>query len=400
MGKRPLAIVACVAVTLGACRKPPIVVVVRQPGTIDPHFGQIVVRVPDDDGNAVVKVNGERARRDPGDPGEWVTAYLPALPMPLGPNQLHVTVFTTRLGTRTQDVPFDRAPVDAFLKIDALSGPPPLKPPPLLKPTATPPELQSDEGACRGDVCACAGVTVDADGAAHMRVRAAIGATVEIEGQKLVVPDPVDDPRAREPFVVPLASKLADVALDRLAEGDFVDVHAKVTTDATKEYTFGIGAVVFQGAVARLARKVTSGPVLPDGAETPAPARSVLLVREEKVELLGAPAKLRDVDLIAVDDLRPSRTLPSCGPYGDDPQSGVVIAHLVADEEIAVHERRTGKLLGKRRFPGKARNCPKSVLVRTTTHFRGWEMWKTSRADDAVDPAPPEVVAAWLQTML
>ena len=192
VGKRLLAIVACVACTQGACRKPPIPVDISQPGSADQHFGQIVVQVQNNDKDAVVKVNGETVR---GVRGAW-TSYVPAISMPLGPNQVHVTVITPRLGTRTQDVPFDRTPVDTYLKIDGLSGTP------------------TNDGACRGDVCACAGVNVDADGAAHMRVRAAIGATVEIEGEKLVVPDPMKDIEARQrPFGWPSLSPAIPVGI-------------------------------------------------------------------------------------------------------------------------------------------------------------------------------------------
>ena len=118
VGKRLVACVACVACMQGACSKPPIDVDISQPGSASEHFGQIVVQVVIDDKDAVVKVNGETVRGGSG----ARTSYLPALSMPAGPNQVHVTVITPRLGTRTRDVPFDRTPVDTYLKIDGVSG--------------------------------------------------------------------------------------------------------------------------------------------------------------------------------------------------------------------------------------------------------------------------------------
>ena len=383
VGKRLFAIAACVACAQGGCQKEvPIDVRIRQPGAGDAHFGQLVLDVENGDNDAVVQVNGRTFR------GAWTTSYFPALEMPLGPGKLKVKVTGPKVGARTIDFPFDRAPVDPSVRVE-----------PALGTTVT-------AGACHGSICASKNLGADAQGTLRLLVHAAIGATVEMEGQKVVIDAPPttssnDGTAPSGILVVNLASRVPDFPLDRLAAGsedETVELRVKVTTDTAKEYAFSVGALAFRAAVAAEARKVASGPVLPDGADTPARARAMLYLREQKLEFFGAPAKLRDVDLIAIDDIKPPQTLPDCGPYKSNGALAVTVRHLRVDEEVAVYERRTGKLRKKRLFPAPKGTCPDSVSV-TGTDVHGF-FSATDRPKDIVERPAPDVIDAWVKTAL
>jgi hypothetical protein len=123
--------------------------------------------------------------------------------------------------------------------------------------------------------------------------------------------------------------------------------------------------------VTAMLAKVTAGPVLFDNEkpESRLP-RSALVVRrdggEEKIESFFGEAEttLRTVDLVAfATTVPPRRKFGRCGPYlaQGQPKPFYWEVWSDGDEEVAVYERRTGRLVTKRVFRASADyECPAS----------------------------------------
>jgi hypothetical protein len=133
-----------------------------------------------------------------------------------------------------------------------------------------------------------------------------------------------------------------------------------VVADSERSGVLTIPGHALAAPIAATLAAVADGPVVVE-KDTPAPRRprSLIELRAKVIDgYFGSPATLKELDLVAITKARPLRTIARCGPYRSE-MSGRPISWTASggDEEVAVYERRTGRVVARRVF-GASYDCP------------------------------------------
>jgi hypothetical protein len=189
------------------------------------------------------------------------------------------------------------------------------------------------------------------------------GATLEVAGKQVEV---ASDGTAKATFSDD--ELLGGLSASKVYPDRFDDrtVPVKLTwKDGTSEQEsvgiFGGAAVLWK----RLAA-VVKGPVaLPGDADGPPGTALAVVSTDPKADIFsrifGVPHSPRDVGLVAV--VSPKGAVHrTCGPYGD---VRATYKMTIADADVTVYDRATGKQKAHKTFKGGSRNCPKSIEVST-----------------------------------
>lgn len=131
------------------------------------------------------------------------------------------------------------------------------------------------------------------------------------------------------------------------------------------------------------------GPVLFSGeTESSGPIRNAIWWHYSEQEVIGAPAAtVAEIDAVVV-VVRPEGTTKNCTGYTDEsgnPQPDVTL--YLKDTIVTIHERRTGREVGKTTFPADP-ECP------------NWLTAESGRATSRDSSEPLDAMRAWIQTQV
>lgn len=222
------------------------------------------------------------------------------------------------------------------------------------KPSAT------EKVECTG--CGIIGLPLGADGKLSVSVQNGDGCVLDVGGQKIAVKgDPF-------PTTIDAINLVANAPLSPTMTA-LSDV--KSTYKATRGPD--TGDIELTGAAPKfltpVLRRVTQVPLtiageVPKAATAP---KSAVLVRSDAglfFRVVGSPAKVRDVDLVGVATVT-TKKLPSCGTYeGTTTGKQITVDHDGETYDLAVHDRRSGKLVARRTFPFEDKGCASRLVGR------------------------------------
>jgi hypothetical protein len=318
---------------------------------------------------------GNVIRESRGGDGDFhsVTFCLSPRSFPLGPQNVIVDV-KCGLGSHRLMVAFERKPVKAvgLVRGDTRKVPLPgvfycsgdFCPNPDRGPNASP--IHEEFG-------------VRPDGTMAMDLEIPAGASATIDGQAVastVEQNADGNCRATVPSVkIDLNDRLLDVPLEGLVglnPQEKMEIKIHIVADDERSGVLWIPGRALTIPIAALLARVVEGPVA-FGADEPDQrrAQSILVLRREgnyeKIDsFFGNTATLRTLDLVAFTRTLPKKRIARCGPYISTTTDKSFFWDATAgDEEVAVYERRTGKLVAKRVFPASYR-CPE--LYRTWSY--------------------------------
>lgn len=210
-------------------------------------------------------------------------------------------------------------------------------------------------------------VEADENFEVSFELRTPAGNTVEWDGQKTT------STGAPQTVSYRFASRLADADIADLL--DFykgVRLPVKVTSPegGVAEYANLKGT----DALRMVGNRLAKGPVdMGDKGSGPGTDRNVLIVSElsgVKSKVVGAPAtKVRDVDLVAVFSENVVSRL-SCGTYSNKAGTKTgTYTLVVSDLDVAVYDRRSARLKGKRTFKATGGSTCPTVISTSSASF-------------------------------
>lgn len=209
-------------------------------------------------------------------------------------------------------------------------------------------KLRCSDGSCEGTI---------SDSLAVVLLKAKNGTKVTAAGRT--------GPPATEGAAVAIADAKNLVAkanlVDIMTKGMPLDVAVEFPDGAKITSTVQVPAETMTKAVDVLLRKVNDGGLMLDGETAETKPGSALFYAISPPQILGDAKSIRDIGRVAL--LETDTREKKCGKYqSDDGMTGGTYEIRMVDATITVHDRITGRLVGKKKkFPAVGKpECPKS----------------------------------------